>query len=93
MASYANSNNKRNPKSAASSKSRSSEVKKKVKCKHGKFYSVVRHSLTTGGCDDTLKAHGENRLLPMINESDQSYDYDLIVIGGGSGGLAASKVR
>jgi len=43
-----------------------------------------------GGCDDTLKAHSENRLLQMINPPSQ-YEYDLIVIGGGSGGLAASK--
>lgn len=107
----------------------------------------------TGGADSTIKAHNEDRLLPMINgtsvseagktaagggkpthppshksakgnttsksphtdsstgkgntakapkseaakapgkvEDLESYDYDLIVIGGGSGGLAASKV-
>lgn len=44
-----------------------------------------------GGCNDTLKAHAENRLMPMINPPTTNYDYDLIVIGGGSGGLAASK--
>jgi len=46
-----------------------------------------------GGCDSTLKLHAENRLLPMIGgETYQpSFDYDLIVIGGGSGGLAAAK--
>ena len=44
-----------------------------------------------GGCDSTLLAHSENRLLPMINPP-QNYDYDLAVIGGGSGGLAAAKV-
>lgn len=48
---------------------------------------------STGGCDETLKAHAENKLLPMINPSTHQFDYDLIVIGGGSGGLAASKVR
>lgn len=41
-----------------------------------------------GGCDDTLKAHAEGTLLPMIANK---FEYDLVVIGGGSGGLAASK--
>jgi hypothetical protein len=38
--------------------------------------------------------HAESRLLPMIRGEveEEKYDYDLIVIGGGSGGLAASKV-
>lgn len=41
-----------------------------------------------GGCDDTLKAHAEGTLLPMIANK---FEYNLIVIGGGSGGLSASK--
>lgn len=53
--------------------------------------NVYINSKHLGGCDDTLKAHAENRLMSMINESGENYDYDLIVIGGGSGGLAASK--
>lgn len=53
--------------------------------------NVFINSKHLGGCDDTMKAHAENRLLPMINDSGENYDYDLIVIGGGSGGLAASK--
>jgi len=56
-----------------------------------------------GGCDDTLKAHAEGRLLDMAGATESngidasaildldSYQYDLVVIGGGSGGLAASK--
>lgn len=44
-----------------------------------------------GGCDDTLKLQAENKLLGMVQESSHNYDYDIVVIGGGSGGLAASK--
>lgn len=42
-----------------------------------------------GGCDDTLAAFESGRLRDLL--VDHAYDYDLIVIGGGSGGLAASK--
>ena len=42
-----------------------------------------------GGCDDTFKAKDEGVLAQLLKSHD--YDYDLIVIGGGSGGLAASK--
>ena len=65
------------------------KAQKHNKCNCG---AISNDSLSTGGCDDTLKAHAENRLMSMINESGENYDYDLIVIGGGSGGLAASKV-
>ena len=42
-----------------------------------------------GGCDDTLASFESGKLRDLL--TDHSYDYDLIVIGGGSGGLAASK--
>jgi len=59
-----------------------------------------------GGCDDTLgwcrtfcspasnDKKSEEDVAMMVadgHSKDNSYDYDLIVIGGGSGGLAASK--
>jgi len=44
-----------------------------------------------GGCDDTLKLAAEDKLLPLINQENHGFDYDIVVIGGGSGGLAASK--
>ena len=48
-----------------------------------------------GGCDNTLKAHTEGRLAKLLNQEevkdDTQYDYDMVVIGGGSGGLACSK--
>ncbi|XP_041457959.1 thioredoxin reductase 1, cytoplasmic-like [Lytechinus variegatus] len=42
-----------------------------------------------GGCDDTFAAKSNGKINHLLNVN--SYDYDLIVIGGGSGGLAASK--
>lgn len=83
-------NKKRIQKKTVRSRSKKSmEAHKQHKCK---CFTVNNGSLLTGGCDDTLKAQAENRLLPMINDDGENYDYDLIVIGGGSGGLAASKV-
>jgi len=42
-----------------------------------------------GGWTDTEQAHQEGRLLDMC--ATHNYEYDLVVLGGGSGGLAASK--
>merc|ERR550534_235817 len=44
-----------------------------------------------GGCDDPFKLPSENKLLSMVQAEFHNYDYDIMVIGGGSGGLAASK--
>ncbi|CAM4840682.1 unnamed protein product, partial [Rotaria magnacalcarata] len=57
-----------------------------------------------GGCDKTLEALKQGQVATLLNTTDteikhqgvdndtlDSYDYDLIVIGGGSGGLACSK--
>ena len=44
-----------------------------------------------GGCDDTLKLAAEEKILPLLAQESHTFDYDIVVIGGGSGGLAASK--
>mmetsp|Transcript_5734 Transcript_5734/g.10348 ORF Transcript_5734/g.10348 Transcript_5734/m.10348 type:complete len:632 (+) Transcript_5734:186-2081(+) len=56
-----------------------------------------------GGCDDTLdwcrafatpsstSSVEEATMVPDGHSPDHSYDYDLVILGGGSGGLAASK--
>ncbi|XP_071374668.1 thioredoxin reductase 3 isoform X2 [Centroberyx affinis] len=44
-----------------------------------------------GGCDKTIQAHKDGVLQQLLSGENEVYDYDLIVIGGGSGGLACSK--
>lgn len=46
-----------------------------------------------GGADDTIKLHEEGKLMKLIVPPSENYTYDLIVVGGGSGGLACSKVE
>lgn len=43
-----------------------------------------------GGCDDTVAKHEKGVLMPLVRGHD--HQYDLIVIGGGSGGLPTAKV-
>ena len=43
-----------------------------------------------GGADTVSELLREGQLWPLIR--DDKYEYDLVVIGGGSGGLACSKV-
>uniref|UniRef100_A0A8C7C3D7 Thioredoxin reductase 3 n=1 Tax=Oncorhynchus kisutch TaxID=8019 RepID=A0A8C7C3D7_ONCKI len=44
-----------------------------------------------GGCDKTMQAHKDGILQKLLCGESEVYEYDLIVIGGGSGGLACSK--
>ena len=60
--------------------------------------SVFVNGVHIGGCDKTFEANQSGHLQFLLTKSQPEvedtaqYDYDLVVIGGGSGGLAASKV-
>ncbi|KAM4022276.1 thioredoxin reductase 3 [Anomaloglossus baeobatrachus] len=53
--------------------------------------NVFVYKTHVGGCDKTLQAHKDGTLQKLLDNNAVTYDYDLIVIGGGSGGLACSK--
>ncbi|XP_018616285.2 thioredoxin reductase 1, cytoplasmic-like [Scleropages formosus] len=53
--------------------------------------NVFINKTHVGGCDKTMQAHKDGLLRQLLGEEEPAYDYDLIVIGGGSGGLACSK--
>ena len=63
--------------------------------------NVFVNGTHVGGCDNTFEAHSSGRLQFLLSKGQEKsgaaveieYDYDLVVIGGGSGGLAASKVN
>uniref|UniRef100_A0A8C3AA57 thioredoxin-disulfide reductase (NADPH) n=1 Tax=Cyclopterus lumpus TaxID=8103 RepID=A0A8C3AA57_CYCLU len=53
--------------------------------------NVFINKMHVGGCDKTMQAHEDGSLKQLLSGDAEAYEYDLIVIGGGSGGLACSK--
>uniref|UniRef100_A0A8C3W4Z3 Thioredoxin reductase 3 n=1 Tax=Catagonus wagneri TaxID=51154 RepID=A0A8C3W4Z3_9CETA len=52
--------------------------------------NIFVNKVHVGGCDRTFQAH-QSGLLQKLLQDDPAYDYDLIVIGGGSGGLSCAQ--
>ncbi|XP_029098142.1 thioredoxin reductase 3 isoform X3 [Monodon monoceros] len=52
--------------------------------------SIFVNKVHVGGCDRTFQAHQSGVLQKLLQE-DPACDYDLIVIGGGSGGLSCAQ--
>eukprot|EP00069_Balaena_mysticetus_P009359 bmy_20166T0 len=52
--------------------------------------NIFVNKVHVGGCDQTFQAH-QSGLLQKLLQEDPAYDYDLIVIGGGSGGLSCAQ--
>ncbi|KAG8516223.1 Thioredoxin reductase 3 [Galemys pyrenaicus] len=52
--------------------------------------SIFVNKVHVGGCDRTFQAY-ESGLLQKLLQQGAEYDYDLIVLGGGSGGLACAQ--
>ncbi|XP_030061586.1 thioredoxin reductase 3 isoform X2 [Microcaecilia unicolor] len=53
--------------------------------------NVFVNKTHVGGSDKTTQAHQSGLLQKLLGEGIKAYDYDLIIVGGGSGGLACSK--
>lgn len=55
--------------------------------------NVYINKMHVGGCTDTQKALADGTLDDMVKGIYRKYDFDYVVIGGGSGGLASAKVN
>ncbi|XP_049805930.1 thioredoxin reductase 1, cytoplasmic-like [Schistocerca nitens] len=53
--------------------------------------NVFIRGMHVGGCSDVLTAYRTGALRDMLDGTYEKCEYDLVVIGGGSGGIAAAK--